>query len=215
MSTTRATLAATHRDVIGKKVAGLRKAGQVPGVVFGHGRESSPVSLDAREFEHLWRKAGSNTLVNLAIDGKKPVPVVIHSIQRHPVQQSLLHVDLFAVRMTEEITVDIPLVTIGESVAVEKMGGTLLHILEHVRVKALPDHLPHSIEVSIDSLVDFDTIIHVADLVIPAGVTLVNDPHDVVARVQARRAEEAPAAEEEVAAAPTEAEAPAGASTEA
>ena len=104
----------------------------------------------------------------------------------------MLHVDLFAVRMTEELTVDVPLVMVGESYAVDKLGGTLLHILESVRVKALPDHLPQSVDVSIDGLIDFDATVHVRDLTIPSDVTLLTDPDEIVARVQQPRIEEEP-----------------------
>jgi large subunit ribosomal protein L25 len=91
--------------------------------------------------------------------------------------------------MTEELTVDVPLVPIGISSAVVDEGGTLLHGIESVKVKALPDHLPQSIEYSIDSLVDFDASIHVSDLDIPSDVTLLTDPDEVVAKVQAPRVE--------------------------
>jgi large subunit ribosomal protein L25 len=103
--------------------------------------------------------------------------------------------------MTEELTVDVPLVPVGESVAVTQLGGTLLHQTESVRVKALPDHLPQSIEYSIESLVDFDGALHVRDLSVPADVTLLTDPDDVIAKVQAPRVEveEEPTAEAETA----------------
>jgi large subunit ribosomal protein L25 len=192
MSTTRAKLAATHREVTGKKVARLRRAGQLPAVVFGHGQESRALSLDAHEFEVLQRKIGSNVLVDLSIDGTKPSPVLVHGVQRDPIHHRMLHVDLFAVRMTEELTVDVPLVSVGESAAVVKLGGTLLHVLEHVKVKALPDHLPQAIEFPIDGLIDFDAMIHVRDLVIPGDVTLLTDLDEVVARVQQPRVEELP-----------------------
>ena len=94
--------------------------------------------------------------------------------------------------MTEELTVDVPLVATGESPAVSLNNGTLLHPIESVRVRALPDHLPQSIEYSIESLVDFDTTIHVRDLVIPADVTLVTDGEEIIAKVQAPRVEEEP-----------------------
>ena len=91
--------------------------------------------------------------------------------------------------MTEELTVDVPLVPTGLSRAVVDEGGTLLHGIESVRVKALPDHLPQSIEYSIESLVDFDAAIHVRDLDIPSDVTLLTDLDEVVAKVQAPRVE--------------------------
>ena len=192
MATARATLAAEHRDVTGKKVAHMRHAGRLPAVVYGHGEPSSNVSVDTHEFEQLRRHTGPNALVDLSIDGSKARPVLVSSIQVHPVNRRPLHVDLFLVRMTEELTVDVPLVAVGSSLAVTQHGGTLLHPIESVRIRALPDHLPQSIEYSIESLVDFDTTIHVRDLAIPSDATLMTDGEEIVARVQAPRVEEEP-----------------------
>ena len=190
MSTARATLAAEHREVTGKKVAHLRTAGRLPAVVYGHGVESDSISVDAHEFEQLRRHSGPNALVDLSVDGKKARPVLVSSVQVHPVHRRPLHVDLFLVRMTEELTVDVPLVATGESSAVSVQGGTLLHPIESVRIRALPDHLPQSIEYSIESLADFETNLHVSDLVIPSDVTLLTDGDEVIAKVQAPRVEE-------------------------
>lgn len=190
MSTARATLAAEHREVTGKKVALMRQAGRLPAVVYGHGVDSNPISIDAHDFELLRRRSGPNALVDLSIDGDKARPVLVQTIQIHPVNRRMLHVDLFVVRMTEELTVDVPLTATGESSAVSLHGGTLLHPIESVRVRALPDHLPQSIEYSIASLTDFDTTIHVRDLVVPADVTLLTDGDEIIARVQAPRVEE-------------------------
>ena len=192
MATARATLAAEHRELTGKKVARLRHAGRLPAVVYGHGIDSDSISIDAHEFEQLRRHSGPNSLVDLSVDGSKARPVLVSSVQVHPVNRRTLHVDLFLVRMTEELTVDVPLVTTGESPAVSLNNGTLLHPIESVRVRALPDHLPQAIEYSIESLVDFDTTIHVRDLVIPADVTLVTDGEEIIAKVQAPRVEEEP-----------------------
>ena len=189
MSTARPTLAAEHREVIGKAVHRLRKQGRLPAVVYGHGVGSANVTIDAHDFDLLRKHTGPNSLVDLTVDGKKARPVLINQVQVHPVHRRPLHADLFLVRMTEELTVDVPLVALGESNAVEQLGGTLLHPTESVRVRALPDHLPQSIEYSIDSLVDFDAAIHVRDLVVPADVTLLTDPEEVVAKVQAPRVE--------------------------
>ena len=109
MSNARPTLAAEAREVTGKAVSRLRKAGRLPAVVYGHGVDSSNVSVDAHEFELLRRKAGPNALVDLSVDGKKPNPVLVHGVQVHPVHRRPLHVDLFLVRMTEEMTVEVPL----------------------------------------------------------------------------------------------------------
>jgi large subunit ribosomal protein L25 len=190
MPTARATLAAEHREITGKKVATLRRAGRLPAVVYGHGVDSASVSVDAHEFEQLRRHSGPNALVDLSIDGKQASPVLVSAVQVHPVNRKTLHVDLFLVRMTEELTVEVPLVASGESPAVTLQGGTLLHPIESVRVRALPDHLPQSIEYSVESLADFDTTIHVRDLSIPSDVTLLTDGDEIIAKVQAPRVEE-------------------------
>jgi large subunit ribosomal protein L25 len=219
-TSSRPNLAAEPRAELGKKVAALRRAGRLPAVVYGHGVSSESVSLDAHEFDLLRRKAGPNALIDLSVHGKSSRPVLVHDVQVHPVNRRPVHVDLFLVKMTEELTVDVRLVATGTSDAVEKENGTLLHPTEHIRVKALPDRLPQSIEYSIDSLVDFDAVVKVSDLVIPDDVTLLTDPDEVIAKVLAPRlqAEEAAleAEEAEAAAAAGEAEAPAeGAEAEA
>lgn len=208
MTTARATLAADHRDVTGKKVAILRRAGRLPAVVYGHGIPSDSISIDAHDFEQLRRHSGPNALVDLSVDGGKPQPVLVHAIQVHPVNRRTLHVDLFVVRMTEELTVDVPLVATGDSPAVTLHGGTLLHPIDSVRVRALPDHLPQSIKYSIASLADFDATLHVRDLIVPSDVTLVTDGDEIVARIQPPRVEEAV-----IAGAPVAAETAAGEST--
>lgn len=198
MATARPTLTAQHREITGKAVAHLRKAGQLPAVVYGHGVESSNVQVDSHEFDALRRRIGPNALVDLSVDGKTAHPVLIHDVQIHPVHRRPLHADLFLVRMTEELTVDVPLVATGVSHAVEQLQGTLLHPTETVRVKALPDNLPQSIEYSVESLVDFDATVHVRELVIPPDVTLLTDPDEIIAKVQAPRIEieEEPVVEE-------------------
>ena len=188
----RPKLAAARREITGKKVAHLRRDGRLPGVVFGRGLDSVSVSVDAHEFEQLRRHAGANTLIDLSVDGETAAPVLAQGVQVHVVTRKPLHVDLFVVRMTEELTVDVPLVSEGISDAVENAGGTLLHVLESVRVRALPDHLPQSIHYSIESLGTFDDAVHVSDLEIPSDATLLTDPDEVVAKVLPPRVEEEP-----------------------
>ena len=167
--------------------------------------DSDNVSVDTHEFEQLRRHAGPNTLIDLSVDGAASAPVLVHGVQTHRVTRRPLHVDLYVVRMTEELTVDVPLVSEGESEAVETAGGTLLHVIEHVRVRALPDHLPQSIHYSIESLLTFDDQIHVRDLAIPADATLLTDGDEVVAKVLAPRVEEEPVVAEAAEGAETEA----------
>jgi len=199
MPTARPTLDAAPREITGKKVAHLRRAGRLPAVIYGHGVTSESVSLDAHEFDVLRRKVGANALIDVTVDGKKPRPALVHGVQVDVLKRRPLHVDLFLVRMTEELTIEVPLVVTGSSEAVEKLNGTLSH-LDHVRVRALPDHLPQQIELPIDSLIDFDSSIRVRELTIPDDATLLTDPDEVAAKVLAPRIEieeVAPAAEEE------------------
>jgi large subunit ribosomal protein L25 len=189
MATARPTLAAEPREVTGKAVKHLRHAGRLPAVVYGHGVDSTNVTVSTYDFELLRRNVGPNALIDLSVDGKKANPVLIQGVQIHPVNRRPLHADLFLVKMTEELTVDVPLVATGASHAVDQLNGTLLHPTETVRVKALPDRLPQSIEYSIDSLVDFDASIYVRDLVIPDDVTLLTDADEIIAKVQAPRIE--------------------------
>jgi large subunit ribosomal protein L25 len=194
----RPQLAAERREVKGKKVSYIRAAGRLPAVVFGRGLESDSVSIDTHEFENLRRHAGANALIDLSVDGGKATPVLVHGVQNHRVTRRPLHVDLYVVRMTEELTVDVPLVSEGQSDAVENAGGTLLHTIESVRVRALPDHLPQSIRYSIESLRTFDDAIHVRDLEIPSDATLLTDLDEVVAKVLPPRVEEEPVVAEAV-----------------
>jgi large subunit ribosomal protein L25 len=210
VSTAPIVLAATRRSETGKAVARLRKAGRVPAVVFGHGIESVSVSLDGLEFDHIRRAVHSNTIVELKIDGKERHRVMVHGIQLDPRTRRLLHVDLFELKSGEEVTVDVPLHANGESYAVARLGGTLLHAVDHVRVRAMPEVLPEALEFSIEPLVDFEVAIHLRDIALPAGVVLLTDPDEVVAKVAAPHVtEEAPAeaaAEEAAAETPAAAE---------
>jgi large subunit ribosomal protein L25 len=206
VSPARPTLVAAPRDIVGKKVAHLRREGRLPGVVYGHGFASNPLTVDAHEFELLRRHSGPNTLFDLKIGDEKALPALVHGVQFHPVTHRVLHVDLLAVRMTEEMTVEVPVITVGIAPAVERDGGTLNHQLATVRVRALPDHLPQSIEISVAGLETFDDVIRVKDLTVPADAHLLTDPEEVVVRVLAPRVVEAEAT--------TEAEAPAAAAGE-
>jgi len=195
----RPSLVAERRTETGKIVKRLRAEGRLPAVVYGHDVPSESLHLDARSFDDLRRHSGPNALIDLKVTGARgATPVLVHGVQVHPVSRRPIHVDLLAVRMTEEITVDVSLVPTGSSSAVVDQGGTLLHFLESVRVKALPANLPQSIEYAIDGLTDFEMTIHVRDLPIPADVTLLTDIDESVARVQAPRVEveEVPEAEE-------------------
>jgi large subunit ribosomal protein L25 len=197
----RPSLAAERRTVTGKAVARLRKEGRLPAVVFGHGTDSEPVTVDAHAFDQLRRRAGRSTLIDLAVDGGTARPVLLQGIQIHPVTRRALHADLFVVRMTEELTVEVQLVAHGVAPAAAQ-GGSLVHPVSMVKARALPADLPESIHYDLGSLETYDDTITVADLVVPAGVTIQADPADVIARVLEPREEVVVAAVEAPVAAP-------------
>ena len=199
----RPQLPAQPRAVTGKSVSRLRREGLVPAVVYGHGQPSESIQIDAREFDTLRRHTGPNALVDLRVDGARPRPVLVHRIQEHPVHRRVIHVDLFLVNMSEELTVDVPVVTTGASDAVDRQGGTLLHLLDHLKVRALPAELPQQLELDITPLDSFDVVLHVRDVALPPRVTLLTDPEEPIARVVPPRVEEEP-----VTAAPPEEAAP-------
>ena len=161
---------------------------------------SESIALDAHEFDVLRRRVGRNTLLDLTVSGGTPQPVLLHGIHEHPVTRRVLHADFYVVEMTEEMTVEVPVVMVGESLAIDRLGGTLLHLKDTIAVRALPTDLPSSLELDITPLDTFEATLHVSDLRVPDKVTIVTDSSEPIARVQAPRIAEvevAPAAEAE------------------
>jgi large subunit ribosomal protein L25 len=191
-TSTRPRLAAEHRTITGKKVATLRRAGILPAVVYGHGHVSEAIQIDAKEFETLRRHAGRNAILDLKIGASRATPVILQHVTEHPVQRVPIHADFFVVEMSEEMIVDVPISFVGESDAIKKLGGSLLHQRETVSVRALPDALPSTIEVDISGMEDFEAAIHVSDVVAPAGVTILTDGAEPLARIQAPRQSDEP-----------------------
>ena len=200
------TLAA--REALGKANRRLRRTGVVPGVVFGKDQASTPVQVDAKEFDTLYRAAGRTSVIKLHLPGSsRSTSGLIKSVQRHPLSGSALHVDFLVVNLTQEMELDVPLVFVGEAPAVEATGGTLLHNLSQVHVKALPSDIPHEITVDVSTLVTLDLAIHVRDLNLNRdAVHVLTDPDTLVATVVPPRVEE-PTPEEIAAAEAAEAEA--------
>jgi len=183
-------IAVNARDVYGKQNKRLRTTGVVPGVLFGKKIGSIPVQVDAKALELLYHQAGRTGVVKVSLDGGQPTSAIIKSLQRNPLTRRALHVDLFAVDLTQEMLADIPLAFTGTSPAVELEGAILFTSLDHLKVRGLPGDLPHEIEVDLSPLVDLESTIHVSDLVVDSKLTVVNDPEDLVAKVTPPREEE-------------------------
>ena len=200
------------RQVLGKKVAQLRRQGYLPGNVFGNGLESVAIQAEKESIEKTLRTLGANEVVDLKIDGEKASrPVVLQKVQRHPLNSSLVHLDFYQVSLRQRMRADVPLVIVGESEGVKTYNGVLLMAVESVQVEALPLDLPSRIEVDVTPLTNLEDSLQVKDLPIPQDVIILTDPETVIVKVSTPRvavedmAEEA-AAEEAAA----EAEAPAG-----
>lgn len=183
-------LAASSRELTGKKVKNLRTEGLVPGVLYGNKVESAHVSVGLRSLVKAYAIAGSNQILHLSVDDGKPYNVMIQDLQTDSRSGLPVHVDFYRIKMDEKIKTQVPLHFVGESTAVYKLEGSLIHNLESVEVEALPGNLPENIEVDISVLDDFDKSIHVSDLAIPTNVELLTDDSELVAKVDPPRSDE-------------------------
>ena len=180
------SIAAEPRELMAKRTKQLRRQGIIPGVVYGNKIENKSVQVERKAFEHAYMRAGSTTLVDLTIgDGGKATKVFIHDVRRDPINYQLTHIDFLAVNLLEAMTMSVALVLVGDSPAVHNKEGLLLHQMEHINVKALPGDIPSLIEVDISGLAEVDQAIHVSDLELPDNVTLLSNPDDIVARINA------------------------------
>lgn len=176
-------LKAEKRQILGRKVKGLRKQGKIPAHVFGKGLKTVHVSVEGANFTKVYDQVGETGLVNLKVDSEIR-PVLIRSIQNHPVTDLPLHIDFYQVNLKEKVKVNVPLEFVGESLVVEKKEGLLLTPLSEVEVEALPTDLPEAIKVDIAKLEHLDDTIHVKDLKVDrAKVEILTDPEEVVANI--------------------------------
>jgi len=208
-------LNAGKRDVLGKKVRFLRRQGITPVHIFGHGIESLALQCDTANLQRVLTQTGQTRVINLKIDGEKtPRTVMVREAQQSILKGDLLHVDFYQVKMTEVIDVDVPIVLVGEAPALKNRENMLAQELNTLSIQCLPGNIPNSIEVDVTSLTESDQAIRVRDIVPGEGVTILNDPEVMLARIAVQRqAEEIPeaveiaeeAAEAEEAAQPSEA----------
>jgi large subunit ribosomal protein L25 len=182
------------REAQGKANKRLRREGIVPGVVYGKGEGSTNVQVEAKTFETLYRAAGKTSVVKFRLPGaSRATSGFIKSVQRHPLSGSAIHVDYYLVNLNVEMEVDVPLVFTGEAPAVEETGGTLLHNLNAIHVKALPNDIPHEVTVDVSVLKSLDVAIHVKDLSLNRDlVQVLTDGETLVSTVVPPRVEEEP-----------------------
>jgi large subunit ribosomal protein L25 len=183
------------RTVIGKQVKALRRAGDVPAVLYS--RRGEPVILQAnnRELLRVLQRAGGSRLVKLNIAGGKEAPMaLVREVQREPIKGSVLHVDFFGVSMTEAIKVEIPIRYDGASPAVARNEGVLIHAMDSIEIECLPGDLIDAVAIDVSALEKVGDVIRVSDLKVPAAIKLLADSEATVARISHLAGEEVEAA---------------------
>jgi large subunit ribosomal protein L25 len=181
---------AKSRALTGRKTDHLRAEGTVPAVVYGAIEKPRSVEVDRNEFVRVFKAAGESGVVELTIDGKDKLNVLVHDIQTDPLRDEVIHADFRALDMNKPIETDVKVVFTGESAAVKHLGGIFVHPLESIMVRALPKDLPHEIMVDISALATFDDVIRVSDIAALPGVELLEELEATVATVDAPRSEE-------------------------
>jgi large subunit ribosomal protein L25 len=173
---------ATSRDVVGKANRRLG-ADKLPAVVYGVGVDAKPVALDRHDFEVLLSRSEgmSAKLIELSVDGGKPLNVIAKAIQHDPTKGQPIHVDFWAVNMNRAITTSIQVHFLGESPGV-KAGGVMMHNVQQIQIESLPSDLPEYLEADISGLNIGDSV-HISDIVAPPGVTILDGADEIVASV--------------------------------
>ena len=199
-------LGATLRDESGTRPSKrLRTEGRIPAVLYGHGGEPVAISVDARELRNaLQSQTGGAVIVGLHLGAEEHLAMA-REIQRHPVRRSVTHVDFQIVSRDEVVPADVPIVLIGEALAVTRAGGILEHALLSLHVRARADQIPPSIEVDVSDLEIGDSI-RVGDLNLPAGLSIDLEPETPVVLAQAPHAAVVEEVEAEAEAAETDEE---------
>jgi len=168
------------RPLGSRGVRRLRRAGKVPGVIYGHGTEPLPVAVGARELRvALNGEAGANQLLSLDT-GAGTYLTLAREMQRHPVAQTVTHVDFIIVRRDEVISADVPITLVGEAIEVQHGDGLVEQQMFTLAINALPTDIPPAIDADISALT-IGGQVRVSDLVLPAGVTTDVDPETAVA----------------------------------
>jgi large subunit ribosomal protein L25 len=184
------TLKASQREVVGKKTRFLRRKGITPAHLFGHGLDSLSLQCDTPELKQTIVRAGMTRIIKLAIEGdKEPRSVFIREIQREPLGGGLLHVDFYEVKMTEKIKAAVPIILVGEAPAMKEKGRTVSQNLTELNVESLPDELPPQIEVDLSPLEEVEQAIFVRDIALGPGVTVLDEPDQLVVKVSEVRME--------------------------
>lgn len=187
------TLVAEPRTVVGSRPAGrLRRQGKVPAVMYGLDAKTANVTVSSRELNHILAgESGANTLITLKLDGDEHLALA-RQIQRHPTRGDLLHVDFIRVRRDVAVAAEIPVHLAGEPEGVRD-GGILEQLVFSLSIEAKPEDIPPSVEADVSALNIGDQL-RIADLRLPPGVAVQQDPDELVVQVIMPRVAEEPEA---------------------
>ncbi len=182
------TLEVVKRDAFGKKLRKLRHQGMIPANIFGPKFVSVAVSVDMKTFLKVYRIVHETGVIYVKLDSKE-IPALIQNIQKHPLTNSIIHVDLRKIDLTQKIETSVPVTTVNESIAVTQKGGVLLTQAQELLIEALPADIPSSIEVDLTPLIEVGMEIKVKDIKNTAGYVIKDDEEKVVISVVAHKEE--------------------------
>ncbi len=182
-------LAAQRREQRGKGPARqMRFNGRIPAVIYGRARNAESVSISINDIDQVLKDgATSSTVIEITLDGKSE-NVLMREIQRHPVSQAVQHVDFYAIRTGETLTVNVAIHLEGIPEGVRNAGGTLDQVLREVTISVLPRHIPERVSLDVSEL-DIGQSLHVSDLDIPEAKIMI-DAETTICSVIAPRVEE-------------------------
>ncbi len=187
---TRIAVSATPRtqEVKAKE---LRRQDKVPAVLYGRDYASRALQFDYLSALRVVQQAGTSQLVMLDVEGdNQEHMVLIRQIQRDPVTEAILHLDLYRLVAGVLVTTEVPVVQRGIAPVIESLGGIVNQLLDTVEIECLPKDMPQYLELDVSGLVDFNSFLTVADIEVPEGVELLVSPDTELIRVLTPRSEE-------------------------
>lgn len=172
-------LTVESRTGTGKSYARKLRADQkIPAVVYGSGNPAVNIQVAVRDVERALAASGS--LINLDLDGATKT-VIVKDIHRDPVRGTLFHLDFHEIDLTKKLEITVPIRITGED-GRPSDGGVVTTLLWEVTVSCLPTEIPESITVDVADL-ELDEVISVAELQLPAGVEVLEEPDEAVVKV--------------------------------
>ena len=186
---------ALTRDVK-ENLKNIKDSGFILAVVYGPKAKNVNLKLKKQDFVNFYAKVGQSQIFNLTIDGKDSARVIVKNIQKSRMHEDIVHVDFFQVDDTRKVTVEIPLLFVGESETVKKMGGTMLLNRETVTVKCFPTDLVKNIEVDLGALKTFADSVRIKDLVVSDKVEILGHVGELIVNVIAPKKKEVAATTE-------------------